>query len=307
MKKTISILSCVVFTIFFYTKCTNPVSTTDGIIPGQFPVPQFQHVPSPALVVDDSISSYSNNLADSLVYEMQVAVKQLKNMELMPETKAVLSRCNYYRTFLKSSFKKSQGIHIDFIGDEHWVVQMGVSTDQIPNGVLSSQKEVRAVLDSAKYDAIGWEMSAVDSLTPEVFQKEQEYNQKLDGYPVTPQATPVFYRLKSSDSPDDAVFAYWLDHNNAKIVGLQDPVYWYFYNKTEAGSVFGEIRKFNSYLALARMVESMCKHGYKNGVVVLGSLHVADLVFLAKRLGIKMTVYDTCHDGIFEESMRTIR
>jgi hypothetical protein len=291
--------------ISFFSGCNNSASVKkDNFISVQ----QYQHPLNPALIVNDSMSSnYSNYFVDSLVNQLEVALKKVKNPEMTDDVKAVLGKCDYYRTFMKNIFKKATGMQIDYITQFHWTVQLGMDPNQFPPGLLASQTEVRKIIDLSYYNVIGWEMSAIDSLTPESWQLEQENNARMQGYQVTPAEIPLFYKIQSSDSKDDAVLAYWLDNHNAHIMGEQDPVFWYFYDKTAEDPVFTEARKFNSYLALARMIDVMQKHAYKSACIVLGSYHTADLIFLAKRIGIKMKVYDTCHNGTFEESISTLK
>jgi len=261
--------------------------------------------PKPAMkIVDNYITVGStDNLADSLVDDF------IKNVghSSRTDTALVLKRCEFYRMFLKENFKKAKDLHIDFIGNMHWNFALG---NNIPETVYESQKEVRKIIDLKEYDLVGWEMSSLDSLSGEALNIEINENEKFLGHSPSNEMSPNFSDLTSKNVPHDAVFGYWLDNQDkANIIGEQDVELSHFYNSTITDDTvfFGKIRSFVSYVALAKIIGSVNKYKYQDAAAVFGSYHTADFIFLARRLGIKMNVYDACHDGSYEQSIGTLK
>jgi hypothetical protein len=270
------------------------------LLTGVIMVLTYRPSPKPAMVIDTYIAIESTDkLADSLVDNF------IQTIKLEPKVDSVLKKAEFYRSFLKENFKKAKGLKIDFIANFHYSSLMG---NQIPEGVYKSQKEIRKILDYHIYDAVGWEMSACDSLSPQAYDLEQDDNERYQGKPLSNPMAPNFPNLTSNDVPLDAVFGYWLDHQeDANIVGEQEISLWRFYTETaNNGPIFFKTRSFVSYIGLAKMISSITKHGYKDAVAIFGSYHTADFVYLAKRLGIKMKIFDACRDGTYEKSISTL-
>ena len=310
MKKIVLIPLCIVGILTIRALCNKSSDSTPAVSDVKNPksdLMQYQKdiAPAPTITINDSInngSMYSDTFVDSLVDAFIHALKsQLSSSSLKePDVQLVLNKIGFYRKFLKENFKNAKGLHIDAIGNFHWNTNLG---KDIPDEVYKSQKEVRKILDYYQYSLVGWEMSASDSVTPESIQQEQEESQHRKD-PADQRTVNSVYSLKSSDVADDAVFAYWLDNlGQAKIIGWESRELWYFYNSTlsETAQLLMDTRSFVSYVALAKVINSMNTHHYKNAVIVSGSYHSKDFILLARKFGIVMRGFDACHDNTFNQ------
>ena len=234
--------------------------------------------------------------SDSIVDAYFKSLDSIHDPKLLVEVSAVKAKENFYRTYLRDSFRNTKGMQVDFIGQVH----INATSSQLAPEVVYSQLQIKSILDSAKYDVIGWESSALDVLTPLSWMQESWAHIEYMGMQPD-RDTMFFYNLKLSSVPDDAVLATWIERHDTHIIGNQNEELWTlnlatkkFYNFDHPFAAI--TMHMRSYMALARVLTDMKKHKHSHGVVVLGELHVEDFRFCADGLGLKMNIWSTLGD-----------
>lgn len=267
-------------------------------------VQTITEMPNPTLSIHHEKSTYSDDVIDSIVDELLETITRTRPFDEATRKlmKDVVGECSEYSKLMKESFKNIGNLKIDFIAQLHWDSKM---PETMLESVKSSQSEIRFIMDHEDYDAIGYESSALDKLTLDSWNKEQDENAIYEGRPVDPSIKEKTYHLTSADIPVDAIIGYLFDRKTNHIIGTQSRPLWLLnLNMPIESELSIETTKFRSFIALARMVKIMKENNYKTGCLVLGSYHAADLISLANKLGFNMDFYDCCHDNTFGKTER---
>ena len=224
---------------------------------------------------------------------------------LVNEINAVKAKKGYFKKLLKESFANTQGMNLDFIAQTHSVMEMG----QLPPDVIWSQLQIKTILDSMHYDAIGWETSAIEDLTPALAMDETRRHVAMMGQDPSRIHDSDFYIRKPDEATDDAVQAKWFEDHSLPIVGSQDESLWWLDLQARnlyrmQTPMFAHTSTFRGYIAVAKVLHYMKKHHCKHGVLVLGMNHTVQAVYCAKGLGLKMRIWNTSEKENFENLFR---
>lgn len=114
----------------------------------------------------------------------------------------VLKELTFYRQFLKENLVSDSSLEIDVILQRHFYPNIEAKEEK---RIKESQKRVKELLDSLKYEIIGSEGHQIDPLTLENCFKEVESFYKEAGYPID---TFKIWQAVENYVPFDGVLQY---------------------------------------------------------------------------------------------------
>lgn len=206
---------------------------------------------------------------------------------------------------------KIAGMKIDVIGQTHLVFNSVYNQPVYQNELLQSQAKIKDILLSNAYDVVGMEGAGKIVITKDVLSSNNWGQRKR--YGVTRETS--LYSPEINFAPEDkftrdAIYALvQIPAFKSKVIGTEDSTIHYFQGLT-LGSGDPDCNQFNcfnqplstlrSYIAFFRVAEEMINTGKKSGVVVIGSAHLRDFVFLARSLGANMDFYYTSAGDFFQ-------
>lgn len=206
---------------------------------------------------------------------------------------------------------KIAGMKIDVIGQTHLVFDKTYNNPLYQNELLQSQAKIKDILLSNNYDVVGMEGAGKIVVTKDIL-SSNNWGQRRR-YGITRETS--LYSPEINFAPEDkftrdAIYALvQIQTFKSKVIGTEDSTIHYFQGLT-LGSGDPDCNQFNcfnaplstlrSYIAFFRVAEEMINTGKKSGVVVIGSAHLRDFVFLARSLGANMDFYYTSAGDFFQ-------
>jgi|GEM_PF-6402448 len=206
---------------------------------------------------------------------------------------------------------KVAGMKIDVIGQTHLVFDNTYNDPLYQNELLQSQAKIKDILLSNQYDVVGMEGPGKVVVTKELLRSINQGQRTR--YGITRQTALFSTQLRFTEEDRlvrDAIYSLvQTPVFKSKVIGTEDSTIHYFQGLT-LGSGDPDCNQFNcfnqplstlrSYIAFFRVAEEMINTGKKTGVVVVGSAHLRDFVFLARSLGVNMDFYYTSAGDFFQ-------
>ena len=242
---------------------------------------------------------------DPLVDHYMQKLDTFFDPRLANEINAVRAKREAYKKFLREAFSNTEGMSLDFIAQTHSLTEM----KRLPPEVIWSQLQTKTILDSMHYDAVGWESSAIEDLTPTLFMDETKRHIAAMGGDASRMNDSDFYKAQPSDAPEDAIQAAWFENHSLPIVGTQDESIWWLDLQAEKlygaeTPLFTYTATFRGYVAIAKVLHYMKKHHCKHGVLILGMKHSVQAAYCAQHLGLKMRIWNTSDKTEFDNLFR---
>jgi len=252
-------------------------------------------------------SALSHNVKDSIARTEQIerAIQDFTNAlneeekkmpPLYDNIQTVKRNLESIKKLIRSELRNAQGFQIDFIPQ----YEIG-NQKNIPKWAHDSieryQNGVKDLLIKSNYDLIGWESSALDSLTHEKYEQELLSMWKEVNPNFTVNTPYIFEWFSSQYMWQDGVLAYWAINPQANLVGTQEASLWKLNLKANIYDIqfSNKVAIFRSYVAMAKMIRNMRGKKSKKpqrAVIAMGAWHQDDLASINNFLGIKSKVVE---------------
>ncbi|HKR04790.1 MAG TPA: hypothetical protein VJY62_09140 [Bacteroidia bacterium] len=226
--------------------------------------------------------------------------EEKKILPLYDNIQVVKRNLENIQKLLRTELQNAQGFQIDFIPQYEIGNQKNIPK-LVHDSIERYQIAVKDLLIKSNYDLIGWESSALDTMT------HQRYEQELlsmwrEVNPNFTVNTPYIFEWFSSQYMwQDGVLAYWAMYPQENLVGTQEASLWKLNLKANSYDVHfsNKVAEFRSYVAMAKMIRKMRAEKSKqpiHAVIVMGAWHQTDITMIGNILGIKMNVISVSID-----------
>lgn len=237
-----------------------------------------------------------NNQIEKVIKDFENALIEEENKmpPLHDNIHSVKKNLETLKKLIRTELQNAEVFQIDFVPQYELSKQVQIES-WAHDSIERYQRAVRNFLSKGGYDLIGWEASALDTVTKEGYKKELLNNWKETDSNFKIDTSNFFERIAPQYMWQDGVLAYWVMNPHAKLTGLQETRLWKLNleaNRYDIPFSF-YVSEFRSYVAMAKMIKAIRGNRSKQlhrAIIIMGAWHQTDVVMIAKNLGIKMKI-----------------
>ena len=217
--------------------------------------------------------------------------------------------------WIEKTLPKAPGLYIDVVGQTH---EGGPVTDMSYQAeLLSSQSLIKNILLSNKYTLIGSEGDGSRFVTSATVLSGRDSGlgyRQMAKIPETLTTDDIYSFYGTYGQPRSAIpsLMFLPDGFDSKVTGIEDSTMYALHGMVLTIPAFSKLNELmttmRSYVAFFKMVEELSNEKdptKKKAVIVIGSMHLRDFVWMARSTGVNMDFYYTSSGDFFRKIATT--